>query len=102
MGCTSQQNIVHEDTLYVTRKYVGDCEGVVADKKLTKIYTSQHIFSLTGHPELNLSKGDRCYVKYIAERLAGTPSKVWVLYFTWDGCEDLYMLRQDYFTGQIY
>lgn len=102
MGCASQQNVIHEDALYVTRKYVGEYEVSLPGKNSTRIVTTQNTFSITGNPQLNLSEGDRCYVKYIAERLAGTHSNVWVLYFTWDGTEDLYMLRQDWVTGQIY
>lgn len=101
-SCTSQLEIIHEDTLYVTRKYVGDFADLGVDKRTTRIITTEAVFHLTGTPTLNIPPNAKCYVKYIPERMAGATSKYWVLYFTWDGTEDLFMLKQNWITGKIY
>jgi len=98
-GCASSH--IYEDTLYVTRKYVGDFEKVIVEKKISKIYTTDSVFCILGKPNLSIPDSVRCYVKYIPERLAGNNAKTWILYFTWDGTEDLFMLYQNYITGEL-
>lgn len=100
-GCASQKDVIHEDTLYITRKYIGDFIELRTDKKATCIMTSDALFYVHGKPELNIPDYSRCYVKYIPEKIAGSMSKYWVLYFTWDGTEDLFMIKQNWITGDI-
>jgi hypothetical protein len=109
-GC-AVQNEVHEDRMYVTRKYSGDFvkqepwemkRFILPNGKITKIYTTTHEFYLWGRPELEIPQGASCYVKYIPETIPGSMGKRWVLYFTWDGTEDLFMLAQDPYTGVIF
>ncbi len=102
ISCTSQRNIINEDTLYVTRKYVGDFIELRIDKKVTHILTTEAVFYIMGKPRMKIPVKSKCYVKYIAERLPGSHTKVWILYFTWDDTEDLYMLKQNWITGEIY
>lgn len=95
--------------MYVTRKYCGEFDTLrysveksfIIKTNVTYIKTSEEVLSLVGRIPLDIEKGDRCYVKYIAESLPGSNTKIWVLYFTWDGTEDLYELRQNWITGQI-
>ena len=100
-GCTSASRI-HEDNLYVTKKYVGDFVMLDVGKRETNIITNLESFYIYGNPDLNIQPGARCYVKYSAESKAGTMRKFWILYFTWDGTEDWYMLRQNAYTGEVY
>ena len=100
-GC-SATNQIHEDNLYVTKRYIGDFVQLVPEKKVTNIITNQESFYIYGHPTLNIPIKSRCYVKYVAEKRVGSIQKYWVLYFTWDGTKDLYMLGQNMFTGEIY
>lgn len=108
-GCLPS-NQIYEDQLYVTRKYVGnfDTTVVVQERQLffchdiTIIYTDRAHFRIWGNPGLDIPPSARCYLRYIAEVLPGPRKKVWVLYFTWDGTENLYMLQQDYYTGKVY
>ena len=102
VGCTSKRNIIYEDTLYITRKYIGDFDTLVVEKRIAHIYTSQAVFNILGGTSLNIEKGAKCYLRYIPERLVGSHSKVYILYFTWDGTEDLFVLRQNIYTGEIY
>ena len=106
IGCMSQRNIIHEDTMYVTRKYIGDFDTLVITKirrsNYTMVFTDQARFSLLGMPELGVKKNNRCYLRYIPETLPGSHSKIWVLYFTWDGTSDFYKLHQNPITGQVY
>jgi len=100
-GCSSS-NRIYEDNLYVTKKYVGNFVRMVPEKRCTNIQTDQESFYLCGHPDINIPVGTRCYVKYSAESRAGTIRKFWILYFTWDGTEDMYLVKQDPYTGQVY
>lgn len=100
-GCAGSGGI-GEDMLYVTRKYCGDFDSLKIERRYTRIYTSQAEFQIRGRVDLDVPLGARCYVRYIPQRLPGLGSEVWVLYFTWDGTADLYMLRQDPITGKIY
>ncbi len=102
IGCVSQRDIIHEDTLYVTRKYIGNFIELRVDKKATCIVTTDALFYIIGKPLLEIPDSSRCYVKYIPERLVGSNTSVWILYFTWDGTEDLFVLRQNKYTGEIY
>ena len=101
VGCLSQ-NSIHEDTLYVTRKYVGDLDTITVDKSTTNVFTTEALYCIWGKPRLNIPKGARCYVKYIPQRMPGTANIIWILYFTWDGTDDLIMLRQNYITGEVW
>ncbi|MBA7586083.1 hypothetical protein ES708_28079 [subsurface metagenome] len=101
VSCTANRHI-HQSRLDVTRRYAGTFIESVPGRKYTEIHTSQSIFSIRGKPELAIPLGAKCYVKYISEILPGDPHiKVWILYFTWDGCVDLFMIRQNYITGEI-
>lgn len=98
---------IYEDTLYITRKYVGRLDSTVIEPYVlrggvTHIYTDSMDFYLDGMIELDAQQGDKCYLRYIHESTAGSMWGHWVLYFTWNGTEDLYMLRQDRFTGEVY
>lgn len=95
-------NQIHEDTLYVTRKYIGNFDTLVQEKKATAIYTDQAMFRVIGHPPLEIPDSARCYLRYIKETLPRNYSSVWVLYFTWDGTEDLIKIRQNWYTGETY
>jgi len=98
-GCATY---LHEDSLYVTRKYCGTFDTLCIEKKDVKIITSEQYFYIHGRVALNIPPRARCYVKYIRETLPDSyGSSVWILYFTWDGTEDLYMIKQNYITGQI-
>jgi hypothetical protein len=97
-SCTHQ---IYENTLYITRKYCGTLERVDIEKKYVRIQTSETYFYIL-RTEVEIPIGVKCYVKYIPENLpSNIDSKVYILYFTWDGTEDLYMIRQNYITGQI-
>ncbi len=109
MGCTPIRNI-HEDRLYITKKYIGDYMkqeeqyvrvflGITKD--VTKIVTTETYVFVPGHPKLNIPVGTKCYIKYIAESRPHH-CKVWILYLTWDGTDDLIMIYQNIYTGQIY
>ena len=109
MASCSTTNRIHEDMMYVTRKYIGDfdsmyvpIEGRLIKSKITNIVTDYNHVTTWGTPELDIPQGARCYVKYIAESMPGSMVSVWVLYFTWDGTADLYKIRQDVYTGEIY
>ena len=108
-GCSASRNTAHEDRLYITRKYVGEFQSMETVKvgklfkhTVTRINTSRAEFYLTGKPQLDISPGTRCYVKYFPESLPNSISTVNVLYFTWNGCYDMYEVWQNYYTGQIY
>lgn len=98
-GCVAEQ--VHNDRMYITRQYVGNFVSVTQEKKVTVINTTETNFKILGNAQLKIIEDARCYVKYIPERIAGSNSMAWVLYFTWDGTENLYRIKQNYFTGQI-
>ncbi len=101
VGCSSA-NRIYEDQLYVTKKYVGCFIKQVPLKKRIEIVTMLDTFSVVGHPVLDIPAEARCYVKYSPERRAGTIRRFWILYFTWDGTDDLYMVGQNPYTGEIY
>jgi len=91
-----------EDALYITRKYCGNFDTLIVGKRYTEIYTTQDNFLILKGINLNIPKGSPCYVKYIRERLSGTKfNDIWILYFTWEGTSDLYMIKQNYITGRI-
>jgi len=107
MGCSST-NTIYEDTIYITRKYIGDfisqhtiAEGRIFKRDVTVIITDQAIVKTFGRPKIEIPYGARCYLRYIAEILP-PHSRVWVLYLTWDGTEDLYKLWQDPYTGRVF
>ena len=103
IGCVAnRKNVIHEDTMYVTRKFCGNFDTLIVEKKTIRIITDEAIFHIWGNPKIDIPKNRRCYVKYIPEKLPGSSNKVWVLYFTWDGTEDLIELRQNWITGEIY
>ncbi len=92
----------NENVLFVTRKYCGNFDTLIVEKKFTKIYTTQDYFYIVNGVNLQIPKDSKCYVKYIEETLSGQiGSSVWILYFTWDGMDDLYMLKQNFITGKI-
>ncbi len=101
-SCTTTQDLIYEDSLYVIRKYIGDFVELRIEKRMTCVYTTEAVFYIQGQPELKILEGARCYARYIPERMAGANFMSWVLYFTWDGTEDLYILEQDWITGEIY
>lgn len=99
-SCSTSQYI-QENKMYITRKYCGDyIEQITIDKRFERIYTTQAIFQIRSGV-INVPVGTRCYIKYRAEIWAGQRAPVWVLYFTWDGTKDLFMLRQNVMTGEI-
>lgn len=100
-GCSSA-NRIYEDELYVTKKYVGKFVELVPEKRCTNIKTDSESFYLHGHPDIVIPPGARCYVKYSAESMAGTMRKFWILYFTYDGTEDMFIVRQNQYTGEVY
>lgn len=107
-GCSSTSK-VHEDRLYITRKYVGDFQtfetmrvGRLFKYTVTRINTSCAEFYLLGDPQLNIQPGARCYVKYFPEKIPNSISNVAVLYFTWNGTYDMYEVWQDAYTGKVY
>jgi hypothetical protein len=71
------------------------------EKKVTVIHTTETNFKILGIPKIDIPENSKCFVKYLPERIAGSNSMAWILYFTWDGTENLYRIKQDYFTGQI-
>ena len=101
-GCMSQKDISYKDSLYLTRKYVGDFIEMVPGKRITEIVTTRESFYILGKPELDIHKGVRCYVKYYPEKIANSMTTYFVLYFTWNGTRDMYVVRQDWITGRIY
>lgn len=101
VGCSST-NRIYEDELYITKKYVGKFIRFVPEKRCTNIQTDRESFYIMGHPDINIPVGAPCYVKYSAESKAGTLRKFWILYFTWDGTDDLYMVKQNPYTGKVY
>lgn len=107
-GCSSTSK-VHEDRLYITRKYVGEFQafetmkvGRLFKHTVTQINTSRHEFYLLGNPELEIPSGARCYVKYFPEKIPNSISTISVLYFTWNGTYDMYEVWQNVYTGEIY
>ena len=98
-GCSSA-NRIYEDELYVTKRYAGKFVKFIPEKHCTQIQTDHEIFYLAGHPDINIPINASCYVKYSAESMAGT--KFWVLYFTWDGTDDLFLVKQNPYTGEVY
>jgi|WetSurMetagenome_2_1015567.scaffolds.fasta_scaffold421471_2 hypothetical protein len=100
-GCHATR-FIHEDILYVTRKYCGDFDTLIIGKKETKIITTQHELFIWGNIPLDIPKHTKCYLRYIPETPSGQMATFWVLYFTWDGTDDLFMLRQNYITGEVY
>ena len=100
-GCSSA-NRIYEDELYITKKYVGKFVRFVPEKRCTEIQTDRETFYLAGHPDIDIPSGARCYVKYSAESRAGTIRKFWILYFTYDGTDNFYMVKQNPYTGQVY
>lgn len=101
MGCASQKDAVHENMLYITRKYVGDFIELVPEKKITQIVTTRETFYIRGNPDLDIKKGARCYVKYFPERMANSMTTYFVLYFTYNGTMDMYTVHQNWITGEI-
>lgn len=107
-GCSFTSK-VHEDRLYITRKYVGEFQafetmkaGRLFKRTVTQIQTTRAEFYLLGDPQLNIPTGARCYVKYFPESLPNSISTINVLYLTWNGTYDMYELWQDPYTGEIY
>jgi hypothetical protein len=100
-GCSGMDKI-HESRLYVTKKYAGNFVRMVPQKHCTAIITTEAAFYILGTPALDIPAGARCYCKYSPESRAGTLRKFWVLYFTWDGTNDMYMIKQNPYTGKIY
>lgn len=110
-SCTPQMrlNTIHEDTLYVTRKYIGHFIKIdyvsikrVFNYRATRIRTNECIVYIWGEQYLDIPIGTRCYIKYFPERIPGTNTKAWVLYLTWDGTDNFYRLIQDQITGKVY
>lgn len=106
-GCSASR--VHEDRLYITRKYVGIFQasetmrvGRLFKHTVTKLNTSRAEFYLLSDPQLNIQPGARCYVKYFPEKIPNSISTTPVLYFTWNGTYDMYEVWQDRYTGKIY
>ena len=107
-GCSSTSK-VHEDRLYIIRKYVGEFQafetmkvGRLFKHTVTQIQTGRAEFYLLGDPQLNIELGARCYVKYFPEKIPNSISSVAVLYFTWNGTYDMYEVWQDPYTGKVY
>ena len=99
-GCVGMRPI-HQGGLYITRKYCGDFDTLITGKKESIVRTSDAYFYIPAKVILNIPKDTRCYIRYIPELLSGTSNSVWILYFTWDGTEDLYMIKQNFITGRI-
>ena len=99
VGCS---RYIYEDTMYVTRKYCGTFDTLIVGRRDIRIVTSEDYFYIPGRIRIDVPKNARCYVKYLRESLPDTPgSYIWILYFTWDGTDDLYMIKQNFITGQI-
>ena len=101
-GCTTSEDLVYEDQLRITRKYIGEYIQTVDQKRNISIYTTEAVVKIAGHPELKIPEGSSCYLRYRAEQYAGNLQRYYVLYFTWNGTNDLYMVYQNPITGQIY
>ena len=97
--CKTPQYI-YEDTLYVTRKYIGDFDTSFVEGKYTKVVTTKDYFYIAGRVELIIPDKAKCYLKYESQNIKF--DKYWILYFTYEGTEDYYMLRQNYIIGKIY
>jgi hypothetical protein len=86
----------------VTRKYCGNLDTTFVQGKYIKVITTTDYFYIDGKIDIDIPKNTRCYLRYIPEHLPGTYHNVWVLYFTFDGTDNLYMLKQNFITGRIY
>lgn len=96
------KRLLNENMLYITRRYCGNFDTLYVERKCTKIVTTENEFYIVPPVYLNIPKNSMCYIKYFPELLSGTKHKVWILYFTWEGTSDFYMLRQNYITGKVY
>ena len=82
--------------LFITKKYIGK----VVNTYDNCIITDKGYFYLT--EEINPPDTAYCYLKYIEKRIPGSCGTYYVLYFTWEGTDSLYLIRQNPFTGEIY
>jgi hypothetical protein len=98
----SEYECALEDTLRVTKKYCGKFDTLIHNEKSTMIYTDMVIFHIEGNPIIDIPKNSLCYMKYNKEYYMPGRCYVWMLYFTWEGTADWYVLRQDPITGEIY
>jgi hypothetical protein len=97
-GCASV-NRIEENTMYITREYCGTFVKQDPEKKRYQIYTSDAVFHIIDGP-VDVPQGARCYFQS-KEELLPTGTKVWILYFTWDGTDKLYQLSQNFITGEL-
>lgn len=109
ISCTVTKDVFRESHLNNTLAYCGDFERLwhtterrfILCSEVTYVATSLDTLAFAGYMDLPLCKGDRCYVKYFIEN-GGPRSEYYILYFTWEGADDFYMLRQNWVTGEVY
>ena len=97
--------IIKEDTLYVTKKYCGrllSTNYIESGKyrRTTQIITDEAQFHVKGNVQVPDSV--RCYFKMKETIISAGESVVWMVYFTYDGTDDLYFIIQNFITGRIY
>ncbi len=87
-SCTSE--------LFITKKYIGKVVNIYDNC----VITSQGYFYLTD--KANPPDTAYCYLRYVEKRISGSCGTCYVLYFTWEGTDSLYLIRQNPFTGEIF
>ena len=97
-SCASPMRI-QEDVMYKTREYCGEFVSISAEKWNYEVQTTEAIFHVKD--SVSVPKGVRCYFKLIEERVPGSASMVWVVYFTWDGTDQNYRVCQNFVTGDL-
>jgi hypothetical protein len=89
-GCAVQ------DELVITRKYVGKVISHPGNEIMTERYTF-HMLDIPEPPD-----SAWCYLQYKEKSIPGSVMTQYILYFTWNGTDELYMLRQNPYTGIVY
>lgn len=96
-ACSVQR--VHENTLYVTRAYVGIYVDRAEWTNGCKVFTDRHLFFVIGRLP-NIPNNAKCYIQL--KRIKRLEGDFYRSYFAWDGTDSLYLLRQNVYNAKPY
>ena len=82
--------------LFITKKYIG---RYVSSYENT-VVTDNVMLTLT--ERCTPPDSVYCYIKFIEHRIPGSCFSRYVMYFTYEGTDSLYLIRQNPITGEIY
>jgi hypothetical protein len=82
--------------LMITKKYIGKVMSHNGDQILTS-RGDFHLYEPVEPPDTAY-----CYLRYIEQGIPGSVGTYYVLYFTWEGTDSIYKVKQNPFTGEIF